>query len=122
MLFLESVVLHLWIGLLLKVVPFRRIPRLFGSRHYDDQAQMPDVVFRIRDAVARAGRVSPWRNRCLVSSLAARCMLRRRRIHSLLSFGVAKNDEGRTIAHAWLSVGEAEIVPGGIGYMELYSF
>ena len=31
-LFLEALFLHLWIGLLLKAVPFRWIPRLFASR------------------------------------------------------------------------------------------
>lgn len=32
LLFLEAFLLHLWVGLLLKVVPFRWIPRLFASR------------------------------------------------------------------------------------------
>ena len=29
-LFIEAVLLHFWIGLLLKVLPFRRIPGFFG--------------------------------------------------------------------------------------------
>jgi hypothetical protein len=122
MLFLEAVLLHLWVGLLLMVIPFRHIPRLFVSRQYDAPAQLPSVVFRIRDAVGRAGRVSPWRNRCLVSSLAGRCMLRRRKIGSLLSLGVAKGSDGKTVAHAWLRSGENEIVERRGDYTELFSF
>jgi hypothetical protein len=121
-LFLEAVFLHMWIGLLLKFVPFRHIPRLFGSRNYETPAQMPDVVSQVRDAVAGANRVSPWRNRCLVSSLAGRCMLRRRRTGSKLSLGVAKGSDGRIVAHAWLRSGDAEVTAKHGDYQELFVF
>lgn len=121
-LFLEAVILHLWIGLLLKIVPFRHIPRLFGSRNYETTEQRSDVISKVRDAVARAGLVSPWRNRCLVSSLAGRCMLRIRRTGSQLSLGVAKGPDGRTIAHAWLSSGDAEVTGKHGEYQELFVF
>ncbi len=122
LLFLEAVILHLWIGLLLKIVPFRHIPRFFGSRNYETPAQMTDVISRVRDAVARADRVSPWRNRCLVSSLSGRCMLRNRRTGSQLSMGVAKGSDGRTIAHAWLISGDAEVTGKHGDYQELFVF
>ncbi len=78
MLFLESAVLHLWIGLLLKVIPFKRIPALFSSQQSSDVSLQAEVVELVRAAIQRGGRVSPWRNRCLVSSLVARKMLNRR--------------------------------------------
>ena len=71
---------------------------------------------------SRAGKVSPWKNRCLVSSLAARCMLRRRKITSQLSLGVAKDAGGKVIAHAWLRAGDVEIVSAGGSFHELYQF
>ncbi len=122
MLFLEAVVLHLWIGLLLKVIPFRRIPRFFASPKSKVESPDAKVIERIRDAVARANRVSPWRNRCLVSSLAGRCMLRSRRIQSQISLGVAKGSDGKMVAHAWLRSGEIEIVERRGDYTELFSF
>ena len=122
MLFLEAVVLHLWIGLLLKVIPFKRIPRFFASLKSKVESPDAKVIELIRDAVARANRVSPWRNRCLVSSLAGRCMLRSRRIQSQISLGVAKDTGGRTVAHAWLRSGEIEIVERRGDYTELFSF
>jgi len=122
MLFLEAVVLHLWIGLLLKVIPFKRIPRFFASLKSKVESPDAKVIELIRDAVARANRVSPWRNRCLVSSLAGRCMLRSRRIQSQISLGVAKDTGGRTVAHAWLISGGLEIVPSGGRFHELYQF
>lgn len=133
-LFLEAFILHLVTGLVLKVVPFRWIPGMFGSRQFDtptleeDQSrhsvsgrQSEDIEL-IRMAVQRAGSMSPWRNRCLVSSLAGRCMLRRRKIESQLFLGMTKAPEGRPSAHAWLLSGETEIVPKQGDYIPLYVF
>jgi hypothetical protein len=156
-LFCESLLFHLIVGLVLKVVPFRWIPRLFASRQFETPAKAesrtrtcPDevgsvraegqsrhapvpmesgvsgrqsgVVEKIQVAVQRAGWISPWRNRCLVSSLAARWMLRRRKIGSELSLGVAKDTKGNLVAHAWLKSGDFEIVEKRGSYTELFLF
>lgn len=121
-LFTEALILEIWVGLLLIVIPFRWIPRLFGGTQSSVSSPQAAVIALIRDAIGRAARVHPFKNKCLISSLAARCMLRRRNIESHLSLGVAKNNAGRTIAHAWISVGDDEIVPRGTGYTELYYF
>ena len=49
-------------------------------------------------------------------------MLRRRKIQSLLSLGVAKDASGKLIAHAWLRAGDVEIVPANDSFQELYHF
>jgi len=132
--FAEAFVLHLWVGLVLKVVPFRRIPGVFASRQFDAPTKAEDqyrhtvpghqeeVIDLISKAVQRAGKASPWKNRCLVSSLAGRCMLRRRKIESQLSMGVAKDAGGKVIAHAWLRAGGFEIVPADETFRTLYQF
>ena len=122
LLFSEAYFLHLTTGLILKVIPFRWIARVFSSRQSSVGSPQSEVVELIKTAIGRASKVSPWRNRCLVSSLVGRCMLRRRKIGSQLSLGVAKNPEGKTIAHAWLKSGEYEIVDRRGGYTELFSF
>ncbi len=122
LLFLESAVLHLWIGLLLKVIPFKRIPALFSSQQFSDFSLQAEVIEQVRAAIQRGGRVSPWKNRCLVSSLVARKMLNRRHIQSSLSLGVAKDPDGRTVAHAWLSSGESEVTGKHGDYRELFVF
>lgn len=139
-LFAEALLMHLWAGLLLKLVPFRRIPHLFGSRQFETPieeenqsrhnvsgqqsvcSQQSGTIYFIREAIARAGRVSPWKNRCLVSSLAARCMLNRRKIQSVLYLGVSKKPDGQTVAHSWLKAGKDEIVEMNGEYTELYTF
>jgi len=121
-LFLEALALQLWVGLLLKVIPFRRIPELFKSRRPADSSRQTDIVLYIKQATERAGRVSPWRNRCLVSSLVARKMLNRRDIPSLLSLGVAKDTGDRTVAHAWITSGDTEVTGKHGDYQELFIF
>lgn len=120
--FLESFCLQIWIGLLLKVIPFRWIPRIFASHRTPVSSWQSEIIELIGAATRRATVVSPWRNKCLVSSLAGRCMLRRRKIDSRLSLGVAREGGGKLIAHAWLIAGEAEIVPKGGNFQQMYLF
>ena len=118
----EAYFLQLTIGLLLKIIPFRKIPGLFASSSRLTPPASPLEPAQIKQAIQRSGRVSPWRNKCLVQSLAARRMLNRRKISSQLSLGVAKGANGRTIAHAWLKTGDFEIVEKGDDFSELYLF
>lgn len=137
LLFSEAFFLHLAVGLLLKVIPFRWIPRLFSNsqstlnrksqiRQSADQAanrkSQVSELEQIRNAIQRSSRYSPWKNKCLVSSLAARRMLNRRKVQSQLSLGVAKGSDGRMIAHAWLKAGVVEIIEKGRDFRELYLF
>lgn len=122
LLFLEALFLHLSAGLLLKIIPFRWISVIFSNRQTKVYRQQPEVIELLKTAIQRAGRVSPWRNRCLVSSLAGRCMLRRRKIESQLSLGIAKGKNGRLVAHAWLRSGDCELVEKYGDYTLLYAF
>ena len=128
-LFIEALTLHLCVGLAMKIMPFRWIPRFFRNprARATDAGRDTDsgtlfMLERIRQAVRQASSLSPWRNRCLVSSLAARCMLRRRRIPSQLSLGVAKNTDGKVVAHAWIQAGDIEVVSKDGDYAELFLF
>lgn len=94
--FLEALFLQLAVGLLLKIVPFRKIPGLFAGHGGTTDAAGPVsevnalTLEMVKQAVWRAGMASPWKNRCLVQSLAARRMLNSRRIASQLSPGTGK--------------------------------
>jgi hypothetical protein len=131
----EAYFLHLTTGLILKIIPFKWIPVLFSSRQFEaptlEETQSRPYrmsgwkskdIELIRTAIQRAGRVSPWKNRCLVSSLAGRCMLRQRKISSQISLGVTKGQNSHMIAHAWLKAGDFEIVEKGLKFNELYQF
>jgi hypothetical protein len=129
LLFFEALQFQFISGLILKLVPFRKIPRLFEmpshfrSSESDHESQISLLKSsEIRHAITISGGLSPWKNKCLVQSLAARWMLNRRGISSQLSLGVALGPEKKMIAHAWLKVNDFEIVERRNDYVELYIF
>ena len=50
---------------------------------------------------------------CLTKALSAHVLLTRSGIVSRIRVGVAKGDDGRVLAHAWLTVGEEVLVGAG---------
>jgi hypothetical protein len=134
----EALFFQLLVGLLLKIIPFKWIPRLF-SNPSAIFSQIPgnsshrtplsahlryhsSTLEEIKAATWRAGRISPWKNKCLVRSLAARWMLRNRKIQSQLSLGVASDNDKKLVAHAWLKADDFEVVEKNGEYKELYLF
>jgi hypothetical protein len=113
-----------WLGLArcaILTIPFRWTTRLFALRSGEmvaavDQSSR-DLARRIGWALRSAGARSPWHSTCLAQALAGTVMLRRRRIPSSLTMGVAKSDvaPGSLSAHAWLSCG-GNILTGRDGY------
>lgn len=67
---------------------------------------------RIAWAIPAVARRLPWRSDCLIQVMAAQAWLRRSGREGDFSIGVARNDKGKFVAHAWLKVGDT-IVAGG---------
>ena len=126
LLFLEAFFAQSWAGIVIRIVPFRWIRRLYGRKIQNSRFKIQNnesiVIMSVKKAIGRAGLVSPWKNKCLVESLAARCMLNRRRIPSQISLGVTHDEKKKLIAHAWIRAGDTEIVPERGDYHEMYLF
>lgn len=113
--FLEA---FLWLGLArggVLLFPFRSIAPYLGRLNQETpevgiQSERA-VVEQIAWAIATSSRYTPWRSNCLARAIAAKIMLRRRKIASTLYLGLKKNAD-RLEAHAWLRAGE-KIVTGG---------
>jgi Transglutaminase-like superfamily len=97
------------------LIPFRWLARFLG--HLDPGIDRSIVVLSaderyaalcVRRAVLRVDRL-PWRSTCLVRALAARIMLRRRHLPSILQFGVGRTPRELS-AHAWVRCGEIDVV------------
>lgn len=110
----EAVLLCTVAGVLLKLLPFRRIAGRLG-RHMavsppESDAARQTQVARVGWAIAAAARYLPWRPVCLPQAVTAQWMLRRRGIPSTLYLGA---DPARGYdAHAWVRAGTT-IVTGG---------
>jgi hypothetical protein len=119
-LLLEAV---LWLALarlVLLLVPFPYIARRLGifsapaagltkGRPEDPPPGMAGLARDIGWAVTRAARHVPFKAVCLPQALAAKIMLRRRRVSAVLYFGVARAAEGPIEAHAWLLAAGVEV-------------
>ena len=75
------------------------------------------VGYHSADRVAWAVEMASWRmpgaKSCLTQALAAQVLLGRRGYPTLLHIGVAKGEQGRFRAHAWLE-SKGKVVIGGL--------
>lgn len=113
------------IGPALRLIPFKTVRRLLdrasrtaaGSRKAD-----PPSAERVVWAVTVASRYVPraGAGTCLTRALAAQTMLAKRGYPALLRIGLARDDERRLQAHAWLESGD-KVVIGGSADLERYT-
>jgi hypothetical protein len=91
----------------MKFNQFSRILGIQGSREpkAPDAAQL-ERAREVASVIAQASRRAPWKTRCLVRAIAAQLMLKRRRINSTLSLGVARSGNKPLKAHAWVKCGD----------------
>jgi len=95
--------------LIIFTVPLRFMAPWF-LRAPETRACDEALLLRVRQAVATAARNVPWNAVCLPQAMAAKAMLARRGCGSSLHFGVAKDTQGKLIAHAWLVAGGSVVV------------
>ncbi len=101
----------------LVTLPFRRLAGYLGWQLNELQTPAPNMPVppkarRIAGAVDLVARRTPWESTCLAQAIAAKFMLRRRRLSSLLCLGTRVDSSGKLVAHAWLRYG-SEILLGG---------
>lgn len=107
--------------LLIILLPLNKLKNIhFSSR--SKSISNRNQICEIKWALANANRLSFWKNKCLVQSIAGRWMLHRRGIPSSLHFGVKKDKQQKLSAHAWLTVGDFEVVPANENYRELMNY
>src|SRR5471030_2994559 len=92
MLFLEAWLLLALARLILIFMPFKKIVPLLGKTEQQNPAtdlkkDCNSSVRKISVAVLRASRYSPWRTKCFEQALAAKIMIKRRRLTSTIFFG-----------------------------------
>lgn len=118
----EAVTVMFTTKFLLLILPVRTVMNISLSGKNKGGESDQKTLDMIKWALDHAGRLSFWKNRCLVQSLSGRWMLQRRRIDSQIFFGVRHDNKKRLSAHAWLKTNDFEVVEKGDDYRELFSF
>jgi hypothetical protein len=110
------------------VLPFRLIAARLGA-HMEESDATDDPLSvelgrRIGWAIGALSKHVPWRTKCLEQALAAKAMLRRRRISNTMYLGVARGEHERSPlgAHAWLRTGTLHVTGGSrVGHYKVLS-
>lgn len=116
----EAAVVLWFARLWLAVVPFRKVAEKLGTSYpaatpkgmlSPTSHEQDAVAQRIGEAVKRASKNVPYRAVCIQQAVAAKIMLGRRGIPSVMHFGVGRTeDENEKIrAHAWLATANVEV-------------
>jgi len=101
-------------------IPFPRLARRLGSFVPPSDVRALNaktagaqeharIAADIRWAVTRAARYVPFKAVCLPQAMAARVMLKRRGVGSVIHFGAAKSEDKPIDAHAWLDAAGVEV-------------
>jgi hypothetical protein len=101
-------------------IPFPRLARRLGTfvpptdprtsqAHSAIAPEQAQVAEDIGWAVTRAARYVPFKAVCLPQAMAARVMLKRRGVGSVMHFGAAKGASKPLNAHAWLDAAGVEV-------------
>jgi hypothetical protein len=117
-----------WLGVArmrLAVTPFGKLADQLASRTGAAATEPhPDLVQRVGFAINAAANHVPWRANCFPKAIAARELLKREGVASVIHLGVEKDGEGDLAGHAWVSCGDT-IVTGGEAidrYTEMHRF
>jgi hypothetical protein len=122
----EAVVWLIAARLALIVVPFPWLARRLGAFVPPSDPRVAaqaapttdgdaDVAREISWAVQRGAAHAPFRAVCLPQAMAARIMLRRRGVASVLRFGARASGGGTPAGHAWLDAAGVKVTGYPIG-------
>lgn len=120
LLLVEASVCLLLARLALVLIPFPRLARRLGAFMPPEKARAvqadwprsPEFAATAEDvgwAVTRAARYVPFKAVCLPQAIAARIMLKRRGVASVMHFGAARGADKPLDAHAWLDAAGVEV-------------
>jgi len=117
MLYIEAI---LWLGIVritILIFSFKSIARFLSKHMSCSQKQYESKTIEISKTIVSSiltmSIYMPWECKCLAQAITGKMMLKKRKISSTLYLGVAKDENGGLIAHAWLRVGEIIILGGG---------
>jgi hypothetical protein len=116
-LFLRTGGLLLIIAFSLRILSFRTVRQLLEQYARPELVQQeidPTILARITRALAIMSRMLLGPDSCLIQALAARTLLSQYVQPSRLRLGVAKTEDGKLVAHAWVESGN-NIIVGGNG-------
>ena len=66
------------------------------------------------EVITAISRYTPWKSLCMVQALTAQTILSIKRIPCTIYLGIAKDDQQKLQAHAWLMCGDFVVTGGDV--------
>ncbi|MCP4100765.1 MAG: lasso peptide biosynthesis B2 protein [Lentisphaerae bacterium] len=111
---LEAVCFLFLAKILIVLLPYRFLKKFFGN--YKLKCTESNFkrfeVENISYLIQKVSNKLPIKFNCLNKAIAAKSMLKIRRINSTLYVGLSKNNKNKLIAHAWLMVNDIPVTGG----------
>lgn len=123
--FFEAFIISFYARLLILFFSFKSLEKKLGSKSslfpkYDHQNK--ELLVLIKRSILRSAKYSIWRNKCFEQSLTAAIMLKRRKYHYVLHFGLTKKDN-KLKAHVWIESNDYYLVnKGNVEYSILLTY
>jgi hypothetical protein len=114
-LFVEAFCLSVYARIIIKILPFKWYEKSLGEKNKNESEidfQDKERLILVKRAVRRAAKYSWWRNKCFEQSFTTWLMLKRRKIHYTIFFGL-NSEEKKLTAHVWIKTGDFYFVNKG---------
>lgn len=99
------------------IIPFKRIKKHLGIHNEESTLEVEEEIYELASEIGwiipRVCKKTPWESKCLVQAIIAQRLLKKEKIDSTLYLGVAKEESGELMAHAWLRCGTMIVTGGG---------
>ena len=100
--------------------PFSALERRLGVARRESEASTEadfKPAYELQRDIRAICAALPWENSCLIQAFAAKALLDRARLPATVYLGLARNEKGKLIAHAWVRCGNVFVTGGnGKGY------
>lgn len=98
--------------------PFSKMAKKIGQQGIESSDIYNDsqdsYIRRVRSIVMMTSKNTPWESLCLVQALTVQFLLNKKKISNTVYLGLAKDENNKPIAHAWIKHG-GKIVVGEKG-------
>jgi len=102
-----------WTGIariIIVFIPLRKFSFLLGTHMKETPStsaiEKLEMLKSVETAVIRASKYVPWRCKCYEQAIAARIILTKLGLETTFYYGVAKENDNKLVAHAWLRCGD----------------
>ncbi len=123
LLLIEISMYTIWAYLMIHVFSFKRY--LNWLKNPKEGRANEKQIRNIALTIKRINKFAFWKTTCYTQAIAARLILKRKRITSKIFLGICKQDNGELLAHAWTKVNDKIITGGNVNidkYKVLYTF